>query len=249
MRRVRSRANDQAPAIATGTSNSADCAISSKGPIGPCATGRILAKRDTRVASVKSRRQVQRALTPRQVQVLDLLGHGHRTREIARALRISERAVTAHVTRLMTSFGVPNRTGLIAAAMASSGQPQVARLDEEEFDRYEDAPFLVAVTSGPTHVFRFVNKMWEKVMRLRSRDVIGRTVREVFPDASAVTYSARQRAFREARRTTGDAWHFKWTSADGSAREADFRYIYQPLCNVTGQAEGLLLIATEKSEK
>src|SRR5437016_2926981 len=74
-------------------------------------------------------------------------------------------------------------------------------------------------------------------------------VREVFPDASPVTYAARQRAFRQGRPTTGNAWHFSWTTAAGTSREADFRYIYQPLRNPTGEVEGLLLIASEKPQK
>jgi hypothetical protein len=180
---------------------------------------------------------------------MDLLRRGYRTREIAYALKISERAITAHITRLMAIFGVPNRTGLIAAVIASSGQTRLATPDERELARYEDAPFLVAVTTGPKHVFRFVNKMWERVMRLRSANVLGRTVREVFPDASPVTYAARQRPFQGGRPTTGNAWHYKWTTAAGTLREADFRYIYQPMRNSAGEVEGLLMIASEKPEK
>src|SRR5437773_10875229 len=103
------------------------------------------------------RRGSSHALTPRQVQIVELLGRGYRTREIARALNMSERAITAHITKLMAIFGVPNRTGLIAAGMTGSSQARLATPDERELDRYEDAPFLIAVTTGPAHVFRFVN--------------------------------------------------------------------------------------------
>lgn len=187
------------------------------------------------------------ALTPRQVQVMDLLGRGHRTREIARRLRISERAVTAHLTRLMDAFGVENRTALIAAAMA--GQARAATPDDRELARYHDAPFLIAATSGPDHVFRYVNRMWQRVMRLRGSDVLGRTVLDVFPDAPPASYSTRQRAFRQGRPTTGNDWHFRWTAVDGKIREADLSYIYQPLRDASGEVTGLLLIATEQIER
>jgi len=180
---------------------------------------------------------------------MDLLRRGYRTREIAHTLKISERAITAHITALMAGFGVRNRTSLIAAVMTSTAQARLATPEDRELARYEDAPFLVAVTTGPKHVFRFVNKMWERVMRLRSADVIGKNVREVFPNASPVTYAARQRAFRQGKPTTGNAWHYKWTTADGTVREADFRYIYQPLRDSVGEVEGLLMIASEKPEK
>ena len=187
------------------------------------------------------------SLTPRQGEILDLVARGRRTRDIARELGISERAVTAHITRLMDRFGVANRTELIASFMARTGRPRAAA-DVVDLARYADAPFLVAVTDGPTHVFRFVNDMWERVMHLRARDVLGRTVREVFPDASHVTYAARQRAFREGQPTTGNAWHYRWTARDGMEREADFRYLYQPVRDRDGTVTGLLLIATEAVE-
>src|SRR5438477_12960600 len=95
------------------------------------------------------RRGSGHALTPRQVQIMDLLGRGYRTREIARALNISERAITAHITKLMAIFGVPNRTGLIAAGMTTSSQARLAKHDERELDRYEDAHFLVEDKYGP----------------------------------------------------------------------------------------------------
>ena len=77
---------------------------------------------------------------------------------------------------------------------------------------------------------------------------VAELTRDVFPNASMATYAARQRAFREGRPTTGNAWHYTWTTADGTVREADFRYIYQPLRGAAGQVEGLMLIATEKPD-
>jgi len=177
---------------------------------------------------------------------------------------VSDRAVTAHLTRLMAKFDVPNRSGLIAAVMAAAGfgipralrrpltrlgaQAHLATMDEGEHLQYLDAPFLVAVTRGPQHTFAFVNKMWERVMGFRSDEVVGRSVRELFPDAPPASYAARQRAFREGRATTGEAWRFTWTLGDGTPRETDLRFIYQPLRSADGRVEGLLLIATEADE-
>jgi PAS domain S-box-containing protein len=202
-------------------------------------------------------------LTARQAEIIGLVARGYRTREIAAALSISDRAITAHITRLMAQFGVPNRSGLIAAVMAAAGfgvprsrraplsrvgaQAHLATVADEQA-QYRDAPFLVAVTQGPDHIFTYVNRMWQRVMGLRARDVIGKTVIDVFPRASTTTYAARQRAYREGRPSTGKAWHYRWTMGDGTAREADFNFIYQPLRAAGGEIEGLLLIATEATE-
>jgi PAS domain S-box-containing protein len=182
-------------------------------------------------------------VTARQAEVVTLLARGYRTREIAETLAISDRAVAAHLTRLQRRFGVANRAALIDAVLTTATIPSFALPSDRDLARYADAPFLVAVTIGRDHVFAFVNDMWERVMGLRGRDVIGRPVRDVFPDRSATTYAARQRAFREGRPTTGNSWHFRWTQRDGSQREADLRYIYQPLRDPLGQVAGLMLIA------
>lgn len=200
-------------------------------------------------------------LTARQAEVVGLVARGYRTREIASALGVSERAITAHITRLMAKFRVPNRSGLIAAVMAAAGfgmpptqrppltrvgaQAHLATLPEDEHQLYAHAPFLVAVTRGPDHIFTFVNRMWERVMGHRSLEVIGKRVLDVFPDAPPGSYAARERAYREGRPTTGKAWRSTWKQNDGTPREADLGYIYQPLRSSAGEIEGVLLIATE----
>jgi PAS domain S-box-containing protein len=183
------------------------------------------------------------ALTPRQREILERVARGLRTRDIAREIGISERAVTAHITRLLAAFGLPNRSALIAAVVAPAGS--VVALAAREHARYDAAPFLVAVTVGRDHEFVYVNRMWERVMGLRSAEVVGRTVRAVFPNASASTYAARLRAYREGRPSTGAGWHYRWAQADGSVREADFNFIHQPLHDRSGAVVGVMLIATE----
>jgi PAS domain S-box-containing protein len=200
-------------------------------------------------------------MTAREAEIIGLVARGYRTAEIAQVLAISSRAVTSHLTRLMTKFGVPNRSGLIAAVMAAAGfgiprserapltrlgaQAHLATLDGSESQQYADAPFLVAVTRGPQHTFAYVNRMWEQVFGYSASDVVGKRVEDLFRDASPTTYAARQRAYRSGRPTTGRAWHFKWTSGDGTPRETDLKFIYQPLRSASGRIEGLLLIATE----
>lgn len=55
-------------------------------------------------------------LTPRQREVLALLGQGKSNKEIARVLNLSEGTVKLHVTAILKALGVSNRTGAVVAA-------------------------------------------------------------------------------------------------------------------------------------
>ncbi|KAA5604866.1 response regulator transcription factor [Roseospira marina] len=56
------------------------------------------------------------SLTPRQREVLGLLGQGKSNKEIARVLDLSEGTVKLHVTAILKALKVHNRTGAVVAA-------------------------------------------------------------------------------------------------------------------------------------
>jgi DNA-binding CsgD family transcriptional regulator/tetratricopeptide (TPR) repeat protein len=56
-------------------------------------------------------------LTPREREVLALLGEGMTNREIAADLFISEKTASVHVSRILAKLSVPNRTAAAAAAL------------------------------------------------------------------------------------------------------------------------------------
>lgn len=99
--------------------------------VGLCEAVRAVARGgyylDPRVASLvmgqvarhdDRRRPGRRYLTEREKAVLRLLAEGHRNKEIARALDISERTVKYHVAGLLTKLGASNRTQALKAAVA-----------------------------------------------------------------------------------------------------------------------------------
>lgn len=56
-------------------------------------------------------------LTPRELEVLKLLAHGHSRQQVATKLSISANTVNRHTTNLMAKLGVHNRAELTRAAI------------------------------------------------------------------------------------------------------------------------------------
>lgn len=57
------------------------------------------------------------SLSPRQREVLQLIAHGHSTKDIARRLNLSVKTVETHRTRLMQQLDIHEVTGLVRYAM------------------------------------------------------------------------------------------------------------------------------------
>ena len=60
-------------------------------------------------------------LTPRQLDVLRLLGRGQSNKEIARVLQLAEGTVKLHITAILRALGVNNRTRAVVAAARMLG--------------------------------------------------------------------------------------------------------------------------------
>jgi DNA-binding CsgD family transcriptional regulator len=200
-----------------------------------------------------------RALTAKQAEVVDMVARGHTTKEIAARQRVTERAVTAQLSRLMRRFDVPNRAGLIAAVMSAAGmglpagaaapvggiggQLRIAPSDLAAV--YENAPFMVAVTLGPRHVYSFVNRLAAQVAGRPAESLVGRGVREAYPDIDARFASALDQVY-----VTGTPWSagdavVRWVHLDGSSREGKVNLMFQPLRDAQGAVVGLLHIGAE----
>nr|WP_153341050.1 response regulator transcription factor [Roseospira navarrensis] len=80
----------------------------------PLGSNTVEAMADPGAAAMNS--QTTASLTPRQREVLGLLGQGKSNKEIARALDLSEGTVKLHVTAILKALKVHNRTGAVVAA-------------------------------------------------------------------------------------------------------------------------------------
>jgi len=101
-------------------------------------------------------------LTPRQRRVLDLVAASASNKDIATVLGVSEQAAKQQVSKLLSRFGVESRTALAQSALAIriTGQRESDLPLEYLFDL---APVAMAMTSGPDHMFRAVNRTFTEL--------------------------------------------------------------------------------------
>jgi DNA-binding NarL/FixJ family response regulator len=71
----------------------------------------------SRVAALLEARSGQPSLTPREVQVVELISKGLRNKEIAVALGISEETAKVHVKNILAKLGVNDRAAIIPIAL------------------------------------------------------------------------------------------------------------------------------------
>jgi DNA-binding NarL/FixJ family response regulator len=69
------------------------------------------------IAAVFRARQGQPALTPRELEILELLAKGMRDKEIAYELQISQRTAQVHIRSIFAKLDVHDRTAALAVAM------------------------------------------------------------------------------------------------------------------------------------
>lgn len=82
----------------------------------PGVTGRVLETYSTRTPTTKDAKQAIARLTPRELEVLVLIGRGRSNTEIADELFISEVTVKSHVGHIFTKLGLRDRAAAIVFA-------------------------------------------------------------------------------------------------------------------------------------
>lgn len=90
-------------------------------PIAALVTDHPVPSRDTRSLPAS----VSRGLTPREIQVMQLVARGNTDAEIAESLGISDRTVERHVSNVLNKLGCRNRSEAVAQVIGSA--PALAR--------------------------------------------------------------------------------------------------------------------------
>ncbi len=111
------------------------------------------------------------------------------------------------------------------------------------------APAMIAILSGPDHVFELANSLYMQLVGYRP--LIGKTLREALPELdgqsayesldevykTGVPYNAHERAVELDRTGKGDV------------RTGYFNFVYQPYVDADGKVEGIMVHGVEVTEQ
>ena len=141
---------------------------------------------------------------------------------------------------------VENVTEQIVATRMQGEALAAARTAEDRLRTvFTEAPVGVAVLRGAEHWFESANARYVDIVG--RGDLIGKTVREAFPDLEGQgIYPALDKAFATGEPFVAnemlillDRYH------DGGLHQAYFDFVYQPLRDPSGEVEGIAVVITD----
>jgi hypothetical protein len=192
---------------------------------------------------------------------LALIARGLTNKEIAHELRITERGVAAHVSRLLLRFAVPNRAGLVAATFAESSltdammttersRPPRPRVEGMDLGAFDDSKFLVTITVGTNQVIAYQNKATLRLISgIAPEAMMFQAGRDRFPDVTAARVrDLADAAFIRGATLVAEGVPVRWQNDDGSWDGRVFDWVLQPLLGDHGTVEGILWIGTHRAE-
>lgn len=193
------------------------------------------------------RRSPGRRLTDRQAAILEYVTEGLENKEIARILGISEQGVKEHVSRLLHRLDAPNRAGL---AEAGTERRILGETDTEAtWLRYlfVDAPIMIAVARGPALRFVHANQAYRRAVG--DRDLIGRALREAFPDLSDMPgLQIIERVYASGEPFTEHEAPRTWDLGSGlETRYID--YTLQPTRDPNGVVDGIIFFGLDVTDE
>lgn len=119
-------------------------------------------------------------------------------------------------------------------------QQRLASHSERQFRMFEQAPGLICTLSGPDHVFEFANSAYQ---RLVDRPVVGRSVREAFPDLEGQGFfELLDQVYATGERFIADQVPIQFRSAEGGETEERLLdFIYAPILDEQDRVSGIFV--------
>ncbi|HWH22036.1 MAG TPA: PAS domain S-box protein, partial [Allosphingosinicella sp.] len=121
--------------------------------------------------------------------------------------------------------------------------------DAETFRQlFDKSPGFMALASGPDHMFEAVNPAYQRLVG--NRELIGRTVREAFPELEGQGFfELLDHVYRKGEAVTGRAKPVRLQRRSGGPTEERFvDFVFQPIMGPDGKVAGLFAQGSDVTE-
>jgi PAS domain S-box-containing protein len=138
------------------------------------------------------------------------------------------------------------------SAAAALGQSILRRAETQatqsaELQRlFDSAPGFMAVIRGPQLVFEWANRAYYKLVG--SRELIGRSVFDVIPQAAKLYRSILERVLVTGEPFNGRGMPIVLPDSDGVPRTRHLDFIYQPIVGADGEVTGIFVEGQDVTE-
>ncbi|WKB55465.1 PAS domain-containing protein [Eleftheria terrae] len=141
--------------------------------------------------------------------------------------------------------------GLFGACIETTRQVladrRQAAAQERQRRLFQQAPGFIAILHGPQHIFEFVNDAYTRLVG--HRDLIGRSVRDAFPDvAGQGFFELLDQVYATGRRYIAAQVPVRFRGADAVPDEHYLDFIYEPILDETGRVEGIFVEGHDVTE-
>lgn len=196
--------------------------------------------------SGRDRRSPERFhLTEREAEVLALVLRGRENKEIAATLGVGEQSIKDHVSALLQKFAVPNRAALADAGVRLDLVGQIGLDRAWTSQLFRTAALSISIVRGPDFRYVAVNETFRRLVG--DRAVIGRTMREVFPDLRGDLFADVERAYRSGTTIRLHGARRSWDRGQG--RESHVvDGIVQPLRGDDGGVTGVAIFGIDVTD-
>jgi len=141
--------------------------------------------------------------------------------------------------------GVFNQGNETTAAVLARRQTQ------EEIDRlgrlFAEAPAAIAITEGPSHVFKLVNPAYEALVRRTG--FLGKPKAEALPEVEDQGFiSLLDSVYGTSEPYKGTAVPVEFVLSDGERQLRHVDFVFQPITDKAGQSAGIFIQASDVTE-
>ncbi|HEY2462156.1 MAG TPA: response regulator [Candidatus Acidoferrum sp.] len=187
------------------------------------------------------------------VQALEVGARGYVNKaDLSRDLLTTIDDVLAQRVLTENHYGAPSLIGGRGSDEQPKNISELNWLNRRLRELLMQAPSAIGITTGPDHRWAYVNMARVKMAgRQRIEDFLGKPVRESYPElAEQPFFETLDQVYRTGVAYVGKELQVNFRRGPGGAvEEAYVNCLYEPIRNVSGEVEGLLIHTVEVTEQ